>query len=94
MLIDRFLPEYDVLEHHEVQVDAPGETTYRAVKDLDLARSPVVRALRAVGGRAPVLTGAGKPARRLGLGELRPSLRLLIEGFKRRVDEALGAELV
>ena len=73
MLIDGFLPEDVVLDHHEVQVDAPGETTYRAVKDLDLARSPVVLALLAVRGLPTVFTGAVKPSRRLGLDEIRRS---------------------
>jgi hypothetical protein len=87
VLIDRFLPEYDVVEHHEVQVDAPGETTYRAVKDLDLARSPVVLALLAVRGLPTLFTGAVKPSRRLGMNEL------LQAGFVVLAEEP-GRELV
>jgi hypothetical protein len=86
VLIDRFLPEYDVIEHHEVQVDAPGETTYRAVKDLDLARSPVVLALLAVRGLPTLFTGAVKPSRRLGLDEIRRSgFVLLAEESNREI---------
>jgi hypothetical protein len=70
LLIDRFLPEYDVVEHHEVQVDARIESTYRAVKDIDLARSRIVLALLAVRGLPTLFTGAVKPSRRLGFDEL------------------------
>jgi hypothetical protein len=70
VIIDRFLPTYDVIEHHETTVNAPVETTYRAVKELDLARSPVVLALLAVRGLPTLFTGAAKPARRIGLEEI------------------------
>jgi hypothetical protein len=70
VLIDRFLPKYDVVEHHETSVDAPVETAYRAVKEIDLARSPVVLALLAVRGLPTLFTGAARPARRLGLNEI------------------------
>jgi hypothetical protein len=70
MLIDRFLPKYDVVEHHETTVDAPVERAYRAVKELDLARSPVVLALLFARGLPHLFTGAVKPKRRLGLDEI------------------------
>ena len=70
MLIDRFLPEYDVVEHHAVDVDAPVDEAYRAVKELDLARSPVVLALLFARGLPHLFTGAVKPKRRLGLDEI------------------------
>jgi hypothetical protein len=70
VLIDRFLPKYDVVEHHERTVHAPVETTYRAVRELDLARSPVVLALLLVRGLPHLFTGAVKPSRRLGLNEV------------------------
>jgi hypothetical protein len=70
MLIDRFLPEYDVVEHHEMTVDAPVERAYRAVKELDLARSPIVLALLFARGLPHLFTGAVKPKRRLGLDEI------------------------
>jgi hypothetical protein len=70
VLIDRFLPKYDVVEHHETSVDAPVEKTYGAMKSLDLARSPVVLALLAVRGLPTLFTGAVKPKRRLGLDEI------------------------
>jgi hypothetical protein len=70
VLIDRFLPEYDVVEHHAVDVDAPVDEAYRAVKELDLARSPVVLALLFARGLPHLFTGAVKPKRRLGLDEI------------------------
>ena len=70
MLIDRFLPDYDVVEHHAVDVDAPVDEAYRAVKELDLARSPIVLALLFARGLPHLFTGAVKPKRRLGLDEI------------------------
>ena len=70
MLIDRFLPEYDEFEHHEAAVDAPVDRTYRAVKQLDLARSPVVLALLFARGLPHLFTGAVKPKRRLTLDDV------------------------
>jgi hypothetical protein len=70
LLIDRFLPKYDVVEHHETTVDASVEKTYHAIKQLDLARSPVVLALLAVRGLPTLFTGAAKPSRRIGLDEI------------------------
>jgi hypothetical protein len=87
MLIDRFLPKYDVVEHHETTVDASGERAYRAVKELDLARSPVVLALLFARGIPTLFTGAVKPKRRLGLDEI------IEAGFVVLGEEA-GRELV
>src|SRR5438132_3393356 len=50
VLIDRFMPEFDVSEHHLIRVQAPAERTYTAARDLDLARSAVVRSLSALRG--------------------------------------------
>ena len=36
MLIDRYLPRFDVSEVHEVDVDAPPEVTYAAIREADL----------------------------------------------------------
>jgi hypothetical protein len=70
VLIDRFLPDYDVVEYHEIVVDAPSDLAYRAVKDVDLARSPVVLALLAARGLPHLFTGAVKPKRRLQLDDI------------------------
>ena len=70
MLIDGFLPDYDVVEHHAVDVDAPVDAAYRAVEELDLARSPVVLALLFARGLPHLFTGAVKPKRRLRLDDI------------------------
>jgi hypothetical protein len=87
VLIDRFLPDYDVVEHHAVDIDAPVDDAYRAVKELDLARSPVVLALLFARGLPHLFTGAVKPKRRLGLDEIVES------GFVVLAEEP-GRELV
>lgn len=54
-LLDRFIPDFEVAERHELRVTAPVEMTYSAARNLDLSRSLVVRAIFA--GRS-VLMGA------------------------------------
>jgi hypothetical protein len=87
VLIDQFLPEYDVGEHHEVVVDATPDRAYRAVKEVDLARSPVVLALLAARGLPHLFTGAVKPKRQLQLDDI------LESGFVVLAEEP-GRELV
>lgn len=43
--MDRFLPLYDVSERHETRVKAPARVTYAAAREVDLQRSPLVRAV-------------------------------------------------
>jgi hypothetical protein len=50
MLIDRFLPIYEVREHHQVEVQTDVGRAYRAIIDLDLSQSPVIRLLFALRG--------------------------------------------
>jgi hypothetical protein len=87
VLIDDFLPHYDVVEHHAIDVDAPVDEAYRAVKELDLARSPVVLALLFARGLPPLFTGAVKPKRQLRLDDIIES------GFVVLTEEP-GRELV
>jgi hypothetical protein len=44
-LLDRFMPRYDVREHHHATVRAPAEVTYACARQLDLRRAPLVRGL-------------------------------------------------
>ena len=44
-LLDMFLPEYDVVERHHIQVDAPAALTFAAAKEQDLFRLPLVRVI-------------------------------------------------
>ena len=50
MLIDDFMPIFDVSERHHTLVLAPSERAYQAARSVDLARSRVVRALFTVRG--------------------------------------------
>jgi hypothetical protein len=45
MLLDRYLPQYDVTETHAVVVDADTDLTWQAVRRSDLSRSAVKRVL-------------------------------------------------
>jgi hypothetical protein len=87
VLIDRFLPEYDEFEHHETAVEAPADRAYRAVKEIDLARSPIVLALLFARGLPHLFTGAVKPKLRLRLDDV------LESGFVVLAEEP-GRELV
>jgi hypothetical protein len=44
-LLDRFVPVYEVAERHEIRVAAPASITYAAAREVDLNRSPLVRAI-------------------------------------------------
>ncbi len=43
MLIDEFLPAFDVTARYEIDVHAPMETAYRAARSLDSSDSQIVR---------------------------------------------------
>jgi hypothetical protein len=45
VLIDEFMPTYDVRERHEIDVHAPVEKVYAAINSCDLSRSGVIRLL-------------------------------------------------
>jgi hypothetical protein len=57
-LLDRFMPEYDVREYHEVGIEAPAATAYAAARELDIRRSRLVRAI--FRGRELLLRGKGE----------------------------------
>ncbi len=44
-LLDRFLPEFDVVERHHVHVAAPAQIALAAACDMDLFRSTIVRGI-------------------------------------------------
>jgi hypothetical protein len=44
-LLDRFIPVYEVREHHRIHVAAPAAITLAAARDMELFQSPVVLAL-------------------------------------------------
>lgn len=45
MLLDRWLPAFDVSERHRIDVDVPAARAWEAVRALDLSRDRLVRAL-------------------------------------------------
>ena len=44
-ILDRFMPDYEVRERHEIRVAAPVADTYAAARALDIHRSCLVRAI-------------------------------------------------
>ena len=45
VMLDRFMPRYDVVERHDVRVAAPAAATWSAARVMDLERSRLVRAI-------------------------------------------------
>jgi hypothetical protein len=45
LLLEHYLPRYDVTEVHAVVVNADTDTTWQAIRRMGLSRSPVIRAL-------------------------------------------------
>ncbi|HSU16833.1 hypothetical protein [Longimicrobium sp.] len=88
MLIDRWMPAWEVRERHETRIRAGREQVWGRVRALDFGRSPVVRALFALRSLPGMLTAAG---RRKAL-EAREG-GLLRAGFI-VLEEAPGDELV
>jgi hypothetical protein len=44
-LLARFIPEPEVIEHHQVAVAAPADVVMASAKQLELMKSPVIRAI-------------------------------------------------
>ena len=55
-LLDRFMPEYEVVERHHIRVAAPAAVTMAAAREQTLFHAPVVRAI--IRAREIVLGGA------------------------------------
>jgi len=45
LLLDRFMPQYEVAERHHVRVAAPADVTMSAAIDLDLSESAIIRTI-------------------------------------------------
>lgn len=43
--LDRFMPQYDVVERDQIEVGAPAALTFAAACELDILRSPIVRTI-------------------------------------------------
>lgn len=44
-LLDRFIPDPEVVEHHQIGIDAPADLVMATAKDMRLLDSPVIRAI-------------------------------------------------
>ena len=87
MLLDRFLPEYDVSKRHSIEIPAPCERVFDALGRYDFGSSLVTRALLG-------LRGYGWRRRRAAEGEAASlSERLVRFGFT-LLGETPGEELV
>jgi hypothetical protein len=56
-LLDRFIPEPEVVEHHHIAIQAPADIVLSTAKDMQLLTSPIVRAII----RARELALGGEP---------------------------------
>jgi hypothetical protein len=93
MLLDHYLPQYDVTETYAIIVDADPDLTWQAVRRSDLSRSAVVHVLLELRSLPNRLQGVlnGRPS-----GAARPPLTL--DDMKRAgfllLDERPGREIV
>ena len=60
-LLDRFIPDPEVVEHHDIAIAAPAEVVLEAAKELEMMESPIIRAVI----RMRELALGGEPDRRL-----------------------------
>jgi hypothetical protein len=44
-LLDRFIPDPEVAEHHQIDINAPADVVIAAAKDMEFLKSPVIRAI-------------------------------------------------
>lgn len=80
MLIDRFVPQGDFAERHEIGIDAPPEAAWDAVRNVDLGADAVVRWLMRLRGMRPAKTMTLSDVSRLGfvlLGE-EPGVEIVV----------------
>lgn len=61
MLIDRFMPVFEVVKRHAIEVDADQATTYEAAKSLDLGQSLPIQILVGIRSIPAYVTGRRKP---------------------------------
>ena len=80
MLIDEFLPEYDLHETHEINIRAGEDAVFRAVREANLCESAIVRWLFRL---------RGLPTENVTLGELK-RMRFEILGEHENDEIVLG----
>ena len=59
-LLDRFIPNPEVVEHHQIDIDAPADVVMATAKEFELLKSPIIRAII----RAREVALGGEPDRR------------------------------
>jgi len=64
-LLDRFIPEYEAVERHQVRVAAPAEVTLSIASEMDLGQSAIIRGI--FKGRELILGSEPGEARSQGL---------------------------
>jgi hypothetical protein len=89
VLIDRYLPVFDVSERHQLLVRASPERAYATVRRVDFSRSKLVRSLFVVRGLPRLLRG-----RRDGVRSRRMTLDDLVQAGFVPLDEDPGVEIV
>lgn len=86
-LLDQFIPNPEVVEHHEIAIAAPADVVMATAKELELLQSPVIRAIF----RARELALGGQP-------DTRPHPTGLIEQMRSIgwviLSERAGREIV
>jgi hypothetical protein len=95
MLIDEFLPRYDVVERHRIRVRATQAQTYAAIRSADLGSGALVKALLFLRMLPAALLGGVTAMRELAQTK-RPAmtLRSIERGGFRVVAERAPAEIV
>jgi rhamnogalacturonyl hydrolase YesR len=90
LLIDEFMPVYDVSEYHETRIRAEIERVYDALWSVDLGRSRIVRALLRVRALPAMFTKGAKRDLNLNLEGLLKSGGFVLLGEARPNEIALG----
>ncbi len=67
MLIDEFLPIYDVTERHYLDIRAPIEKVYAAARELDVSQSRLIRTLFMLRGLPAFIFSRRRSQQQLGL---------------------------
>jgi hypothetical protein len=67
MLIDRFMPSFDVSERHERRVDGPPDVVFDITRRVDLSRSTITSVLLGIRRIPQVLTRTAVPIPRFSL---------------------------
>ena len=59
-LLDQFIPDPEVAEHHQIDIKAPADVVMAAAREIELLKSPVIRAIL----KARELALGGEPDKR------------------------------